>query len=165
MSVKFNVKMTEEYMFHFLLYHNYSRFSGILGVILGIGSLGLAVNSLLNSDTQTAAIGLLVAIMFLFVTPHTMKSRAKMQVQNSQMFQKPLEYELTEAGVVVRQDELEVSNSWDEFSKAVSTKKVVILYITSVRALIFPKECMGEQYQAAVDMIRAHMPASKVKIK
>ena len=34
-----------------------------------------------------------------------------------------------------------------------------------VRALIFPKECMGEQYEEVIKMIHTHMPPSKVKIR
>ena len=56
-------------------------------------------------------------------------------------------------------------NKWEEFDKAVSTQKSVILYITRVRAIIFPKECMGEQYEEVLKMIHTHMPASKVKIR
>ena len=165
MSVKFNVKMTEEYMAHFMLYHNYTSFNGIFGLLLGIAGLIMAIKSFVEGDTQMMGIGFVVAVLFLFVTPSTTKSRAKMQVQNSKMFQKPLEYELTEDGITVRQDGVEATNKWDEFAKVISTKKIVVVYVNRVRALIFPRECMGEQYGAVVEMIRTHMPAKRVKIK
>ena len=81
------------------------------------------------------------------------------------MFKKPLEYEFNETGVIVRQDDLEAVNEWGDFAKAVSTQKCVILYLNRVRALIFPKECMGEQYEKVLKMIHTHMPPSKVKIR
>ena len=165
MSVKIKVKMTEEYMADFMLYHNYTKFSGILGLVLGVVGLVLAVKAFVEGDTQTMGFGFIVAVLFLLVTPSTTKSRAKMQVQNSKMFQKPLEYEFTEEGITVRQDELEATNKWEEFMKVVSTRKSVIVYVNRVRALIFPKACMGKQYEDVVKMIRMHMPATKVKIK
>ena len=165
MSVKFNVTMTAEYMCDFLMYHNYSRFSGIAGILLGIGGAILGVFSLVNGDAQNVGIGFIAAVLFLIVTPNNTKSRAKMQVENSTMFKKPLEYELSETGITVRQDEVEATNTWEEFAKVVSTKKSVIVYVNRMRALIFPKACMGDQYEAAVQMIRAHMPAKRVKIK
>ena len=165
MSVKFNVKMTEEYMFDFMMYHNYTHASGILGIILGVGALGYAIYSFINGNTQTAGLGLIVAVMFLVITPRTTKQRAKMQVENSKMFKEALEYEFNEEGITVRQGEIDATTTWDELQKVVSTKKSVIVYITRVRALIFPKACIGTEYDTAIQMIREHMPASKVKIK
>ena len=165
MSVKFTVKMTEEYMYDFFLYNTYTSISGILGPVLGVIALMMAVNSYMNSGFTAAMPGLLVAILFLVISPVQLKSRAKMQVQQSEMFKKPLEYEFNDAGVTVRQDELEAVNEWCDFAKAVSTQKSVILYLNRVRALIFPKECMGEQYEEVLKMIHTHMPPAKVKIR
>ena len=165
MSVKFTVKMTEKYMYDFFLYNTYTSISGILGPVLGVIALMMAVNSYMNSGFTAAMPGLLVAILFLVISPVQLKSRAKMQVQQSEMFKKPLEYEFNEAGVTVRQDELEAVNEWSDFAKAVSTQKCVILYLNRVRALIFPKECMGEQYEEVLKMIHTHMPPAKVKIR
>lgn len=165
MSVKFNVEMKEKYMYDFMLYHTYTHISGLLGAVVGVVALGLGISTIMSGDVQASMPALLIAILFLIVTPMSTKNRAKMQVKNSEMFQKPLEYEFSEEGVTVRQDELEAVNKWEEFDKAVSTQKSVILYITRVRAIIFPKECMGEQYEEVLKMIHTHMPASKVKIR
>lgn len=165
MSVKFNVKMTEKYMYDFMLYHNYSHISGLFGAIVGVFALGIGINSVTKGDMPTAALCFLVAFMFLVATPGTMKTKAKQQVKNAETFQKPLEYELTEEGVTVRQEEAENTIAWGDFWKAVSTNNSIILYVTRVRALIFPKECMGDQYEEAVKMIHTHMPPAKVKIR
>ena len=107
----------------------------------------------------------ILAVLFLVVTPVSLQGKAKTQVQRTKMFQKPLEYELSEEGVTVRQGELEVTNKWEDFSKAVSTNRAVILYVTRMRALIFPRESMEEQYEAAVKMISSHMSPKNVKIR
>ena len=165
MSVKFTVNMTEQYMYDFMLYHTYTHMSGLVGAILGVVGLGMGINALIGGDTTTAMIGFMIAILFLYVTPKNTKTRAKAQIERSEMFKKPLEYELHEKGITVRQGELEASNEWDEFAKAVSTQKSVIIYVTRMRALIFPKECMGEQYEEVLKMIHTHMSPSKVKIR
>lgn len=165
MSVKFTVKMTEKYMYDFFLYNTYTSVSGILGPVVGVFALMIAFNSYVNGGVTSAMPALLIAILFLVINPIQLKSRAKMQVRQSEMFKKPLEYEFNETGVVVRQDDLEAVNEWGEFAKAVSTQKCVILYLNRVRALIFPKECMGEQYEEVMKMIHTHMPPSKVKIR
>ncbi len=165
MSIKIEVKMLPKYMCDFMFYHQYTHLSGLLGIGVGLIALGLGITTLLDGDAQAAMPMFLVAVLFLVVTPMTTRSRAKMQVEKSDMFKKPLQYEFTEEGVFVRQDELEALNKWDEFTKAVSTKKSVVLYITRVRAIIFPKECLGDKYDDVVKMIQTHMSPAKVKIR
>ena len=89
MSVKFTVKMTEKYMYDFFLYNAYTSISGLLGPILGVVALMMAINSYLDAGVTAAMPGLLVAILFLIISPIQLKSRAKMQVQQSEMFKKP----------------------------------------------------------------------------
>lgn len=165
MSVKFEVKMTDKIMYDFMLYHTYTHMSGLLGAIIGVISFGMGIKFIAAGDSGSAMPAFIFAVLFLVVTPVSLKGRAKTQVQRAKMFQKPLQYEMSEEGVTVRQDDLEVTNKWEEFSKAVSTNHAVILYVTRMRALIFPKQSMGEQYEAAVKMISTHMPPAKVKIR
>lgn len=165
MSVKFQVQMIDKYMYDFMLYHNYTHASGLISALTGVFALGMGIKYISSGNMQSAMIWFLCAVVLLFINPQSMKSRAKAQVQNSEMFQKPLEYELNEEGITVRQDEAEAVTPWDEITKAVSTGKSVILYLGRVRALIFPKECMGEQYEEVLKTIHTHMPPKKVKIR
>lgn len=164
MSVKINVKMTEEYMSDFMLYHNYTHASGIMSVLVGMVALVVAIKYILDGDMQYFAIWFFCAILMLVINPYTMKTRAKSQVQNTEMFQKPLEYEFAETGITVRQDEAEATIKWEEVTKVIKTRKSVIVYLGRVRALIFPKACMGEQYEEVVSVLRAHLPSKKVKL-
>lgn len=165
MSVKINVKMTEEYMYDFMRYHNYTHMSGIMGVVAGVLCLVVFVQQMMAVGFQSSWVWLMCAILFLVISPSSMKARARNQVNNSEMFQKPLEYEFAETGITVRQGELEAATKWEEVTKAVSTGKSLILYLGRVRALIFPKACMEEQYEEVLELIRTHIPANKVKIR
>ncbi len=165
MSVKFSVQMTEKYMYDFLLYSYYTRFSGLFSTIVGVFCLGNGITLLMNESMSQSLIWIFLAIFLLVMTPINMKSKAKLQVTQSEMFKNPLEYELNDEGVVIRQDEQEARVTWDEMMKAVSTQKSVILYITKIRAIILPKECMGEMYEEAIKAIHTHMPPKKVKIR
>ncbi len=140
--------------------------SGMLGAMIArYLPFGMGINYMLSGDSMAAMPAFILAALFLVVTPVSLKGKAKTQVQRTKMFQKPLEYELSEEGVTVRQGELEVTDKWEDFSKAVSTNRAVILYVTRMRALIFPRESMEEQYEAAVKMISTHMPPKNVKIR
>ena len=165
MSVKFQVQMTDKYMYDFMLYHNYTHASGLMSATAGVLCFAVFLTKIRNGEATTSIVWLMCAILFLIINPQSMKTRAKMQVKNTPMFQKPLEYELTEEGVVVRQDDQSEMITWEDFTKAVSTGKSVLLYIGRIRAIIFPKEYMGEQYEEVLKMIHTHMPPKKVKIR
>ena len=81
------------------------------------------------------------------------------------MFQKPLEYEVTEKGLTVTQNGQSAENTWDNIMRVVSTSKSLIIYITRMRAIILPKESMGDDYMAVVELISKNVPAKKVKIR
>ena len=164
MSVKFQVQMNETYMYDFMKYHNYTSTSGIINVVAGLLCLATFVVKISKGDIQ-ASIWLICAIVFLVVDPYSIKTRAKKQVNHTEMFQKPLEYEVTSEGVIVRQEDQEVLSTWDTFTKAVTTGKSVLLYMGRVRAIILPKECIGEQYEELVKMLYQYMPMKKVRVK
>ena len=165
MNVKFDVKMTKNAMFDFMLYTSYTSLGGILGVVLGGLTLLIGIRQVMADNLSGAAMFFVVSLVFLVFTPLNMKAKAGLQVANTPMFQKPITYELTEDGVIISQEDASATVKWDEIQKAVSTNKSVILYVTKIRAFIFPKESLGEQYSVAVKMISTHVPPKKVKIR
>lgn len=165
MTVKFNVKMTDKIMYDFLLYHNYTSMTGLVGAILGVLLLGVAVMKGTAGDIQTAILFFAISIFVLMSTPMTLKATAKNQVKNTPMFQEPLEYEISDEGIMVSQNEESALNEWKEFEKIISTSKSLILYITRVRAIILPRESMGDDYMKVVEMISKNVPAKRVKIR
>lgn len=165
MSIKFEVKMTEKAMYDFLLYHSYTHMAGLVGALLGIMSLALAVNHGLQGDVQGAGLFGIMAFVVIFMEPVNLRQTAKRQVKQTKMFQQPLLYEVSDEGLTVRQNGMEERNPWDNFTKVVSTGKSLILYVTRVRAIILPKESMGDDYMAVVETISKHVPAKKVKIR
>ena len=165
MSVKFSVQMNQKYMYDFFLYNTYTKITGIMTPILGVIALLMSIRTWITSGFTMAMPTMLIAVLFLVINPMTTKSSAKMQVKNTPMFQKPLEYELDGNGITIRQDDAQALNKWDEIAKIVSTKKCVLVYMNRVRALVLPKECMGEQYEAAIEIMRTHVPAKKMRIR
>ncbi len=165
MSLKISVKMKAEYMYDFMLYHNYTHLNGLFSVVAGVIFLGVFLRDVAGGLSQSSWVWLMCAVLLLFISPYTIWTRAKSQVENTEMFQNPLEYEFAETGIVVRQGDAEATTEWNEISKAVSTQKSVILYVGRVRALIFPKKCMEGQYEEVLKMIHTHVQPKKVKIR
>lgn len=164
MSIKFDVKITEKHILDFQLYHGRMSFSGILGVIATIVCFAFGVIDVVGGNPADSLIWFVCAGIILIFPRQQLKGKAKRQAQ-LEMFQVPLEYEFTEEGITARQGDVEVTNKWDAVAKAVSTKKCIFLYMNRVRAIIFPKECIGENYQDVVALIRANVPEKQVKIR
>ena len=94
-----------------------------------------------------------------------LRIRAKRRVENTPVFKKPLCYELTDSGVKVIQEDRENENPWQDFQRAVSTGQALVLYMDKSRAVIFPRNQIGEKWAAAAEMISTHMPPDKVRIR
>lgn len=165
MPVKFDVTMTKEAMYDFMLYSSMTSATGILGIAVGGVLLVMGMRQILLGELATAAMYFMFASIFLVVNPVNTKIRAGEQVSRTPMFQKPLTYELNEKGIKVSQDDQSAENTWEDFRKVISTNKSIILFITKKRAIIFPKESLGEQYATVVKVISSNMPANKVKIR
>ncbi|MDD3368928.1 MAG: YcxB family protein [Lachnospiraceae bacterium] len=158
MEVEFDVKVTANCLYDYMLHHSYSTFQGILGNALGAMAV---VFYFVNGNIMYLVIG---AIILLYM-PWTLFLRSKQQALTNPAFKKPLHYRMTEEGVSISQDGQEEMQEWDKMVKAVSTRKSVILYTSPVNASIFPKTDMGEKTVKVIEMISTHMPPAKVKIR
>ena len=165
MSTKIEVQITAKDMFRFQMYHNYSRFSGIFGLLIGLGLMALGIIDIKTGNASESFIWFVCSFVILVFPIQTMRSKAKRQIRNVEMFQHPVEYEFTQIGFTARQGEVEVTNEWDAIEKVVGTKRYLYFYMSRVRAIIFPKESMGDAYETILLMVREHMPAEKVKVK
>ena len=86
MSVKFNVKMTDEYMYDFMLYHNYTHASGLMTAIAGVLCLAVFIQKLMDGEMQACAIWLMCAILFLIISPSSMKKSGEQYGNVSKAF-------------------------------------------------------------------------------
>lgn len=165
MSVKFNVKITEKDIVDFQLYHARTHMVGIVSLVAILICVGLSVWNAIIMNISDAMMFLVCAGILYFFPRQQLKAKAKRQVKSSEMFQHELEYEFNDIGFITRQGDLEVPNEWSGVEKIVSTKRSVIVYMSRVRAIIFPKRCVGEHYDEFLKVIRENMPKEKVKIR
>lgn len=165
MSIKFNVKITEKDIVDFQLYHGRTHSAGIISIAATFLCLGLGVWNAAISNISDAIMLFVFAGILYFFPRQQLKAKAKRRMKETEMFQKELEYEFDETGFVTRQDDLVVPNEWSAVEKVVRTRRSVIVYMSRVRAIIFPKRYLGEQYEEFIALIRANVPKEKVKIR
>ena len=165
MSVKFIVELKAKDIYDYTLHRYYTSFAGLASGAIGAFSLWAAIARVVAGYWEASVMyWAFVFVTFLYF-PYLMWTKSKKQYKNNESFQHPIEYTFSEQGITVVQGEINVTNEWEIMEKAVSTQRNVFIYTSKVRAVIFPKRCMGEQYEEIVKMIHTHMPAKKVKIR
>ncbi len=165
MSIKFKVKMTVKAMYNFMIHHTYTSINGILGTVLGIVSLYLGAKDIGEGFIQTGMAFLAIGILFVFVNPILLWNKACKQVKLSPMFQKPIEYELTDTDIIIRQEGEESLLPWEAVTKVVGTSQSLIIYFSRVRAFVLPKKDIGEDYNKVVELLFTKVGSKKVKLR
>lgn len=159
MELEFDVKITGNDLYDYLMYHNFTSLSGLLGTM--VGAL-MVVGFFMNTQN---VILLIAGVVILLYLPWTLFIKSRQQIVNNPAFKKPLHYVLSDEGIMVSQDEVEQMQKWEDMFKAVSTRNSIIVYTTKYNACIFPRRDMGEKTTKAIEMISTHMPPSKIKIR
>lgn len=120
-----------------------------------------------TDQTGTANLVFYLAAAFLFLgyTPIQLKRRAAKQIKINPEYAKPVDYEFSEDGIKVVQEERSVSHSWEEIKKAVVTPKTIGIYYEDEKAMIIPKEDFGEEFVSIFQMIAMHLGTSRIRMR
>lgn len=164
MEVKFEVKMTPEIMYNFMLNHTYKSPTGFLGVAFGIASFVMFGVTLGKTTTTFSMLYLIFGIWFVLYLPVSLYMRSKKQVKSNAVFQKPITYIVNEKGIQIIQGEQKADCKWENIWKVCRTGKSLLVYSGKRNAFVLPKEAIGEQYDTLVKLLRKNMPEKKVKL-
>lgn len=106
------------------------------------------------------------AAIILFYMPLTLKSKAKLQMQQ-EVFKHPINYQLKESGLVVSSPAAEepAELPWEYVYQVSTWKNYLLIYSNRVNAYIIPKEDIGDVYDPAINYIKNHVEDYKLKIK
>ena len=79
-------------------------------------------------------------------------------------FTVPLSYVFDENGIEIRRNDEMAHNDWQEVMKVISTKKLVIIYLSPIRAFILPKKDIGDSYQSLKSLMEENTSCYKFKM-
>ena len=165
MPIKVQVKVGTESMIDFMLYHIYASAVGVITIILGVLNIGLGIAFASRKDFLYMAGAFLFALVVLVIYPQTIKNRVKRQMERLENQEALVTYTFSDEGVETVTKEDSGKAEWSVFKKAVSRKRLILLYDDKKQAIILPVEQIREEYTQIVDMIFAHMPAPAVRIR
>lgn len=162
--VTFRVLITSKDMFDYNVYHNYRHFQGLISLLLGIVMLAVSVMAICaDGNISYILITGFLGLFFTVITPVRIYLKSIQQVKLTPSFQKPIQYTISTEELIIEQDEAKAVVPMTEIVKAVDTGKSVVLYVSSLRAYIFPKRELGEQLPQVVEIIK-NSGVKKVKL-
>lgn len=160
-DIRFQVDLSVSELYVFSMRHTYCSASGIFGLLLSFGCLvACAVRyEVLNGSTKLALI--IIGLLFTVVQPVMLYGKAFMQRLRNQDINAPLQYCVGEEGIEVSQGEQQVQIPWYDVRKMVQCKNAVYLYMSPVRAFIFPRKQCGARYEELIALIRSMLEKYK----
>ncbi len=164
---KLNVQLTKEHLFDFLLYHTFSKASGFLVNMLGMGVIvvGAVMQFTGRIDFTQFVLYVIAGVAFLVYTPILLKIRAKKQMQVNPEYRDPREYIFSEEeGIRVVQGEKETKYDWSRIQRTVTTPKTIGIYYGKDEAFIIPKEAFGSRFVPVMTMVVRHIGLNNVRL-
>lgn len=165
MDKKFEVKVTTMDMFDFMMYHNYSSIGGKLSFLFSLVMLVLAFVKFKDFTTTEFMIVLILGLLFTVINPIMLFVKSLKQATLNPMFKKGLTYTLDKDKIVISQGEASNEIPLNEVTKVVETRKSILVFVTRVRAYIWPKKSLGVQYNEVKDDLKKYINPQMVKMK
>lgn len=164
-EIAFSVQMTPGEIFKFTIYHSYHKLSGVIGILFSLAAIIILIFRFGDLNDQDRTILIIVALWFTVLEPLTLLSRAKSQVKRNKAYQAALDYKLDESGITVSQNDTEQTLAWDNLMKIVETKTQFLVYSSRIHAFIFPKKSMGENCDAAKELMLNYAKTYNIPVK
>ncbi len=151
---KIKVNMTEKALYDFLLYHAYSKWTGLMVNVLGIAFvfMGLIQRFQGKIGFREFAIFFAAGVFFLSAVPVQLKLRARKQVKINPDFNQTVDYDFSDDGIIVKAGERERRFQWTQMTKTVVTPKCIGIYYGKDDALIIPKWDFGDLFVPIFEM-------------
>lgn len=149
-------------LFEFNMVNTYKSLKGIVGILFSVCSgIGLVVYWNDFNNWQRGLL-LLFALMFVVIVPVEYVFRAKKQAKKS--FVKPFTYTFGGEGIEICLDDAKAVNRWTDIMKVTTSKKLVYIYLSPVRAYLLPKADIGEKYEELKKMLKTNTSCYKFKM-
>lgn len=160
-KIEFELKLQTKDLFLYTMYHTYLSLSGVFSLFISIGSLIIFFLNLGKVPASTLCVLLMVALLFPVVQPVLLYLKCRKQIKKSKDINESLHYILSEEKIEISQGEQKAEVHWYDIRKVVYLKNVLYLYMSPVRAFIFPRSACAGQFDALVKLVKESMEKFK----
>lgn len=164
--IEFDVNITVKDMYDYNFYHNYRNIGGVLGILIGLICIVLCyLGYKSNANISYTLLMGFMGAFFTVITPFRIYIKSIQQVKLTPMFKKTLNYKIDAENITVSQEDQSAAMPLKDIWKVVDTGKSVIIYVTKVRAYIFPKRDIAEKYDKLCEILKANLTEKQYCIK
>lgn len=153
MSVEIDVKLDGKTLSGFLLYHNYRKISGIIGVLLSLTALAFLITNYNHLATNQKIVLTILSLLFTVIQPAIFAHKGRKQAKKEEM-QKSIHYTFDESGIALQQEEIKDFWKWSDVRKVCYRKQVVYVYTSQLHAFVIPASQCGEDFEKVVKVIK-----------
>ncbi|MDE6617224.1 MAG: YcxB family protein [Lachnospiraceae bacterium] len=160
-EAEFDIRLTAGELFAFTMHHTYSSASGLVGLGISIGSLVLCAARYKYFDSTTIIALVITGLLFTVVQPVMLYFKSRVQVKKNESINDDLHYRISEEGIEVSQGEQQAFVKWYEVRKRKMVKNAMYLYMSPVRAFIFPESQCGGSFKELSELVKDMMEKYK----
>ena len=143
-EIDIEVELSTKDLYAFSMRHTYSNISGILGLLISAAGLVVCAVRFSHLDTKAIVTLIIIGLLFPVIQPLMLWVKANTQVKKNKDINGKLSYCFGDDGIRVSQGDNHVDVKWYELRKKVVTSKAMYLYMSPIRAFIFPaNQCEG----------------------
>lgn len=154
MQINFDVQIDTKDMFKFLMNNTYRKFTGIVWLIFSAVVVFVTVITWGQVELLYSLLMIVLASLYTIINPLMLLYKANKQVKNNKSFDSVLKYSLTDDGITVAQGDEEVTAPWEEIWKCNKYGDQIVVYVSAIRAYLWPIRCIGENYDNVVDVLQ-----------
>ena len=145
-SKKITVNMNKKALTDFVLRSYYTKLSGIMSIILGLGGLAFLVWNIVSDNPTIRNILLFgaVAVVCLVLNPLTLIWKAKNQLKTNPSYKAPVSYELTPEKLTISAGEESQDLEWNNIYRLRASNSMVAVYTSPYHAFVIPTTELGE---------------------
>lgn len=162
-QINIEVKVDTRDLYEFLMYNNYCSFKGIVSILFSVMAIVGTILYWKDFSTFYKIFMIVLSLLFTVIVPIEYYIRAKRQ--ESKGFKEAFYFVFDENGIGISKGEEHSELKWNEVMKVVSTKNLVVIFFTPVRAFILPKRCLQEKFDELKNIMEEFTSCYKFKME
>lgn len=158
------INMTYRALCSYVLNAYYRNFSGIISLVLGVGSIVLMMIGWNDLAGTQKVILTIIAVLFLVINPLQLMFKAYQQLKLSSSYKKPLNYTFSDKGITVSQDDISQDIPWESICRLFMTGNIIAIYTSRYHAFVIPLSELGEEKGKIIASVVQFTAANKPRI-
>jgi len=164
MSVKIDISLDEQSMIDFMMYQIYTKGAGIISLVLGVLNALFVIVFAYRKELAQALLFMIFTFVLLIGFPYLIKRSMRKNIGDNKRIMTPVTYEFSKEGIRTTTGGKSGQASWKAFTRALSRKRLIILFDSKKQSIILPVDQLGDSYADVVNLIVENMPAPAVRI-